>query len=421
MARLVSSKTIKTFEKGPVRRSLFDNGAVTLFHQFPGMESACVNLYFLAGSIFESEDEEGVAHVIEHMLFKEEGSSSLVNEMERDGAEINAYTYKEYVCFELGCAADSLPKFLPKFLSLFLNPIFKEKELSLEKKVVIQELREDKDDHETEGLEYLYKQNFKRDLGHSIGGTISEVKKFEVRDLNKYYKKYYRPERMVLSICSGKAFVGLEKILSNAFPSKKAQKKKPYRLKCVRKMSKLNHVNKKLKRKMESSIIFYSFDGPSIFHSNYYAFNILDEYLLGGMSSKLFVDLREKNALVYGLGSALNSYAKEGSYMMIFHTQKKNIEKVKLKVNSALHEIAYKGISEDEVEAIKGRIARAWSLGFDDMYERSEFLAELEMLGVEDFSLKGQTHILKAVSADDIRKLAQNMIKNEFSSLTMSS
>ena len=117
MTKIKSTEINKTFEKGPVRRSLFSNGAVSLFHQFKGMESACANLYILAGSIFESPEEHGIAHVIEHMLFKEEKTNSVVREMEKEGAQINAYTYKEYVCFELECASTKLESFLPKFLS----------------------------------------------------------------------------------------------------------------------------------------------------------------------------------------------------------------------------------------------------------------------------------------------------------------
>lgn len=420
MSKLVSTKTTTTFEKGPVRRSLFRNGAVSLFHQFKGMESACANLYFLAGSIFEGPKQEGIAHVIEHMLFKEESSNNLVQEMEKDGAQINAYTYKEYVCFELECAGVLLPKFLPKFLSLFLSPVFNSKDLALEKKVILQELREDKDDHETEGIEYLYKKNFDRALGHSIGGSIGNVKSFTVKDLQKFYKKYYRPERMVLSVVSGKRFDSLERIVSEAFKDDQ-RSAPPQRLKSLERFSKLNHVQTKLKRSMESSILYYSFDGVSVFHQDYYNFLILDEFLLGGMSSKLFVELREKRAYVYGLGSALNAYAKQGSYMMIFHALKKNIPKVRELVDEVLQEISEKGFDPQEIEAIKKRLMLGWRLGFDDMLERNEYIAEIEMLGEGDFGLTRQEAKLALVTPLSLKKLVRKIISNEYSSLVVSS
>lgn len=421
MARLVSTKTIKSFEKGPVRRSLFSNGAVSLFHQFKGMESASANLYFLAGSIFENEKEEGLAHAIEHMLFKEESSSALVKEMEREGAQINAYTYKEYVCFELDCAASLLKKFLPSFLSLFLNPVFKPEDLELEKKVILQELREDKDDHETEGMEFLYKKNFPRALGHSIGGSLANVRSFTVKELESFYNRYYLPERMVLSVVSGKPFNALEEILSKALSAHPQKIKAPYRPKIAGRFSKLEHSRSKLKRSMESSILFYSFDGPSVTHQDYYNYLVLDEYLLGGMSSKLFLELREKYGYVYGLGSALNSYAQQGSYMMIFHSLKENIPKIRAKVDGILRELALEGFDESEIESIKKRVAIGWSLGFDGLLERNEYLAEMELLGIEDFRLARQVERLEMVSAKSLRQLAKKMVSRPHSTLVISS
>lgn len=418
-ASLIETKKLDSFEKGPVRRSLFDNGAVSLFHQFKGMESACANLYFLAGSIFESEDQEGIAHVIEHMLFKDEGSNELVKELEKEGAQVNAYTYKEYVCFELDCPSELLPRFLPKFLSLFLSPVFKENDLMLEKKVILQELLEDKDDHETEGLEYLYKKNFKRDLGHSIGGENKKVKGFKVADLERFYRRYYRPDRMVLSVVSGRPYEKLEADVLNAFKDQKTVKRPPARLKSVKRVSRLKHSKTKLKRSMESSILFYSFDAASVFHPDYYTLLVLDEYLLGGMSSKLFRELREKNAYVYGLGSALNSYAKEGSYILIAHTLKKNLEKVKEKIELEFKELQNTLIDDEQIEAIKKRLARGWALGFDDMLERNEFLAENEILGETDFGLAKQVERLNKVDSKRIQKFVKRMAGGEFTSLVM--
>ena len=419
MTKIKSTEINKTFEKGPVRRSLFSNGAVSLFHQFKGMESACANLYILAGSIFESPEEHGIAHVIEHMLFKEEKTNSVVREMEKEGAQINAYTYKEYVCFELECASTKLESFLPKFLSLFLNPVFNKKDLALEKKVILQELREDKDDHETEGLEYIYKKNFNAALGHSIGGSIKNVNSFTPKDLEQFYKKYYTPNRMVLSVVSGKKFERLEEIFCSQFSSTKNSR--PFRIKNKHRFSKLEHVKTRLKRTMESSIVYYSFDGASIFHKDYYNFMVLDEYLFVGMSSKFFVELREKHGLVYGLGSALNSYYNQGNYIMIFNTHKTNVKKLQGKVEEVFSQFIEDGIGEKEVESIKERVALGWRLGFDDMLERNEYLAELELLNMKDYSLSAQVKRLDEVSSKNMQSLVKKIFKSKYTKLVMSS
>jgi predicted Zn-dependent peptidase len=420
MIEEISKNTNKTFEKGPIRRSLFSNGAVSLFHKFAGMESAIVNVYFLAGSIFEKESEYGISHVIEHMLFKEIEGQSIIKELEYAGAEINAYTYKEHVCFEMSCSAKKLESFFPKFLSLFLQPHFDKKSLELEKKVIIQELKEDGDDHETFGMEYLYKKNFKANLGHSIGGTITNVRNFQVDELYSYYKKWYTSDRMIVSTVSGHDYKNLEKDLIRVMNDNLSDKKlKPKRLVKTKKISKLNHIKTQLQRKMESSIVFYSFNGFSVHHPDYYNLLVLDDLLFEGMSSVYFDLLREQHGLVYGMGSAINSYASEGSYIMVFNTKKNNIKTLDEFVINTLRNIANVDYEDNKILEIVERIKEAWLLAFDSMAERCEYFAEVEMFGENDFSLQKITAKLNQVTNDKMQKTLRNILKDNRSRLIL--
>ena len=415
MVKVKSTKIIKDFEKGPIRRSLFDNGAVSLFHKIPARKSAVVNLYFLAGSIFEDEDNYGIAHVLEHMLFKEGEDSTIVKELEFLGAEINAYTSKEYVCFELSCIATKLPLFLEKFLTLFLNPVFELGELTLEKNVIVHELKEDKDDHETEALEYVFKKNFDKKLGHSIGGSISNVKKFKKEDILKYYKKFFSPERMILSVVSGKEFKNLESICEKVFIDKKF--KSPFRLGHTNKFGKLNHFKSKLNRKKENAVIMYSFDGVSLQNKSYYDLLVLDELLFEGLSSKFFYLLREKLGIIYSLGSSINSYVSTGNYIMVFNTSKKNISKLKKNVNEVIEYYKNNQFEKKEVEAIKKRIIEGWEVSFDEPIERCDYIGLEEIYGTNDYSIARMIKDLKNVDEKRIQKLVKKMTRNGFSEL----
>jgi len=414
MIKLLESKINKSFEKGPIRRSLFSNGTVSLFHEFKGMESCVVNVYFLAGSIFEKPEEYGISHVIEHMLFKEGEGQNTIKELEYAGAEINAYTYKEHVCFEMSCSAKKLKYFFPKFLSLFLQPNFDKKALALEKNVIIQELKEDGDDHETFGMEYLYKKNFSEELGHSIGGTIKNVRSFTTEQLSKYYKKWYSGDRMIISAVSGYSYnsfdVDLEAVMNDYMPIKE---KKPKRLKNYQKLSKLNHINTKLKRKMESSIVFYSFNALSVNHPDYYNLLVLDDLLFEGMSSILFDILREKLGIVYGMGSAINSYAREGSYIMVFNTKKNNVALLDKTIKETLNAITTDKSLLAGTEEIIERIQEAWLLAFDSMSERCEYFAEVEMFSGNDFSLQKIIAKLNQVTPDKLQKTLIKLIDNK--------
>jgi len=417
MIYLESTSNITNFEKGPIRRSLFSNGAVSLFHKMKGRKVAVVNLYFLAGSIFEKEEEYGIAHVLEHMLFKESASSNIVRELEFLGADINAYTSKEFICFELSCISSKLHLFLEKFLILFLNPSFNLKELSLEKKVIVQELREDKDDHETEAIEYMYAKNFDSNIGHSVGGSIRNVKQFKKGDVLSFYNRFFSANRMVLSIVSGNNFDSLEEICAKTFKS--SRKTKHYRLGQSNRYGALTHFKSKLKRSMENSILMLSFDGVSLESKHYYDLLVLDELLFGGLSSKFFELLREKLGLIYSLGSSINSYVKTGSYVMVFNTSKSNIKQLKLSINTVLEYYTENFFDESEILGIINRIKEGWEISFDEPIGRCEYIALEELYGTHNYSVDKMVEKLNLVDAKSINKLLKRMLKNGHSELVV--
>jgi predicted Zn-dependent peptidase len=409
MLNIIESTDFDNMGKGPIRRSLFRNGACMLFHEASGFSGAKVSLNFLAGSMFERADEEGLSHLIEHLVFKET-NTNLVRALELSGAEINAYTYKENVCFELSCLGAKLPELLPLFLNLFTTLVFTDEQLEKEKLVVLQELNEDKDDHETEGLEYLFKKNFDSKLGHPIGGTEKLVKGFTRKKIESFHKRFYRPERMILTIVSGvDNFKCLEMIVHDSFPKMQevSPAVKPFRIKANITNKKLEHIKTTRKKKMESAIFFLSFDGPTINSVNYYDYIVLDELLFEGLSSLFFKKFREENALVYGLGSSINSFAKAGNYIMVFNTQNDNVKLIDKGIDEILNEFLISGPDEGEVEQIKNRILDSWEIAFDSIDERAEFISENEVYQQHHVEIKDIGQRVKLVNNSSI----QNLIK----------
>ena len=417
MLKVVETKNISNFEKGPIRRSLFNNGAVSMFHHAKGFSGARVQLHFLAGSMFEAKDQHGLSHLIEHMAFKD-GDTGVIKQMELMGAGLNAYTYKENVCFEMSCNSKNLNKMLPKFLAQFFTIDFTEDQLFKEKKVIMQELRDDLDDHETQAVEYAFSKNFSTDIGHPIGGNLSQVAKYTKKDILEFYRKYYRPDRMLLVVVSGKNNSQLENILiqqmNKAFTFKP---KKPFRLKATSKNEKLSHFNSKLKRKLENGIFVLSFDGPSLNSKNYYDFIVLDELLFEGMNAVYFKELREKSPLVYGYGSSINCFAKSGNYLMIFNTQKKNLKELKAKCLDVLKEYSQKLIDPKELELVKNRVLDSWELSFDDLEERVEFIAGTEIYQLDEFSVSNIKKKIENTNTQSIQLLIKNLLNKQYSQL----
>lgn len=417
MLKLLESKTIDNFEKGPIRRSLFNNGAVSIYHHARNFSGARVQLHFLAGSMFESKEEHGLSHLIEHMAFKD-GGSGVVKELELMGAGLNAYTYKENVCFEMSCNSKKLSSMLPKFLAQFLTLEFNESELAKEKKVIMQELRDDMDDHETQAVEYAFAKNFPEDIGHPIGGNIGQVAKYQSKDVNRFHKKFYKPSRMILVVVSGKKDLDLETIFKNEMDKAYAFKlAKPFRLKATAKDGQLTHFKSKLKRKLENGIFVLSFDGPSLNSPNFYDFIVLDELLFEGMNAIYFKELREKTPLVYGYGSSINGFAKSGNYLMIFNTQKKKLPELKDKCLEVLEKYSKKLIDQRELELVKNRVLDSWELSFDDLEERVEFISGTEIYQLDEFSVNNIKKKIEKITPQSIQKLLSRLLRNNYSQL----
>lgn len=417
MLKITSTNILKDFEKGPIRRSLFSNGATSLFHEAKGLVGAKVSLCFLAGSVFESKEQEGLSHVIEHMVFKEE-QPQIIKELELAGAQINAYTYKETVCFEMECLGEKLASFLPLFFELFFNLYISDSDLKKEKVVIEQELKEDMDDHETVGIEYIFKKNFGEALGHSIGGSLKNVRSFTKEQINNYHKKYYSPDRMTLTVVSGEKIDSLESLYIKAMDKAyRFKESKPKRIKALDRFGKITHCKGKLKRKVEQAIIFYSFAGTSLNSSHYYDYAVLDELLFEGLSSKFFIALREEQPLVYGLGSSINSFKSNGNYVMVFNGQKSKVKEIKRSVFGILEHYSKQPFDESEIAAIKSRMLDSLKLAFDSIDERAEYILNNEIYSLNEISMSSVEDKIKKVTSKSITKILNRLLSGEHSEL----
>ncbi len=415
---LISKRKLK-FEKGPLVRSLFTNGAVSLFHHHQDSSSSNIKLYFLVGSQDEKKGEYGITHLLEHMLFKEKKESSLLVDMEKKGALINAYTTKEYVCFELDCLASKQNLFFEDFLSLFLNPYFDKKEFLKERKVVIQELREDLDDHEAMADDYLSEKTLPSDIGHPIGGKISDIKKIGFDQMVKFHKKYFNPSRLILCVCSG---YQQNQTLNKIFESQMAKfysskKMKPKRMKAKDKFYYPEVIKSFKHKKMSSSLVMLNYPGPALDSRYYYELMILDEILAEGLTSVLYLALREKKGLVYSIGSSIESYEQAGCYRLFFQTSKSKSREVLETVKEIMDSLLNNAPSEVQIEEIKERMIDHMTMSYDDIETRNEHLAIREMYGKDNFSLEIEKKKLLEVNKKTLVVMLTKLLKNNPSEL----
>jgi predicted Zn-dependent peptidase len=367
----------------------------------------------------KKDDEYGLTHLIEHMLFKDHRRSEIIKSLEIEGAEINAFTYKEYVCFEMFTAHLNLSTHLDQFLQLFLNPSFNELDFEREREVIAQELHEEIDDHQMMGLEYLVGEYFGPAYGHPVGGNIKDVRKFTFTKMKKYFSRNFKSNKIILSVISGenyninKAFVkNLNTFPLNVF------NQKLYRLKPTK--AKSHKFTKKLKQEktIESASLFFQFSGPAIFSEQYFHFLILDQFLTEGLSALLFRKLREERSLIYSLGSSLNAFQKEGNYILFFNVHPENLKETTKVLKEVLLKLDEE-LTNKVLEQIKARIILDYRMAMDSMDFRNELIADAEIYQVP-FDVEYYFDQINQVKYKNLIKIFKLFKPSEYSTLQIS-
>lgn len=418
-----SEKILSHFERGKISRTEFENGAVFLHHKTPRVKGVVVSVWFLAGSRDEKKDEHGLAHLLEHMIFK--GGSAikgteLLALMESMGAELNAYTTKEYICFDLSCLATDLPRIFPLFLDLIFSPSFNQDEFHKEKNVVLQEIREDRDNHELEAEEKVFSKSFPVDLGHPIAGSIKSVSSFTIKKLTHFYYEHFVPHKMVISMVGDNKAEKYSELLSELFSRYKLTKKhKPTRRKMLTNIGSINHFREVMKRGGENPYLFLTCKTGPIDCDYRADFMILNHYLGEGMSSRFFKALREEEGLVYSISSYINNFSDNGSMVMGLTTKEKNLPKIEGKIKDIFADVALHGIGEERLISCKRQILSSWEMGFDDMDEINQHIGRGELYRSHVLSFKEISKIVHEVSDERIKFVTQSMLESGFSSLIL--
>lgn len=420
---MVSKKDVFNLKPlGKVEKFAYKNGLVYLHNKLSSFQGAYACLWVHAGSIHEPKDKSGMAHLLEHLIFREEPGKDFVKRIETLGGEVNAYTSKEYTCYELSLLGIYMSKALPLFLDLVLNPTYGEKEFKDEKNVVIQEIRDDMDDYESLAYEKFFQKSFSYAMGHPISGSYASLKKIQISDVRKFYQKYYTPSRMGLFIggrCDTKKLLPQ---VNDAFEHFGDQsKKKSWRPPIAPSKQKQPVFKVKLKKDCEQATIILGSQGASIGDDFKGDFHLLGYYLTDGMSSVLYKKLREEQGIVYGIGSSLNSFITGGIFDISLTCQKQNIKKALQTIHQSLKDIAEKGISEKELKELKKKSYNYFVCQFDSLVGRSECLMRAEMFHGKTLSLKDYLKVIEKVTSERIQLIVRKMLKKGLSQVIVES
>jgi len=386
-------------------RYTLDNGLVVLLKQSKRLPLVSIQTWVKVGSIYEDDKNNGISHFLEHLVFKGTKKYSLEQiskTLEKYGAILNAGTSKEFTMYFTDIPKEGLNDALDVLAQLVFEATFPEEELERERNVVIEEIKRFEDNPGNvlyEGFNnLLFKDSpYKR----RILGTQEVIRNLSRDEIIKYYKKFYQPKNMILSICGDFEIEEVKNLIKQKFGSYNSDKQ-TNQLLTLDESSK-GEIFEIKKHKVQHTYFLCGFLGPKIDEKHQYTGDVLSIILGEGISSRLYKILREEKMLVYEIDSGFYTQLGPSVFYISGVCERKNLEKVISEVKSILNELKEKGPNSEEIEKAKRIITTRWYLNNETMHLKASSLAWWEMFKSLEELNKYLENINK-VSSNDIKE-----------------
>jgi predicted Zn-dependent peptidase len=381
------------------------NGLRIITENMPTLRSVAVGCWVDTGSRDETPSEAGASHFLEHLLFKgsEAWSARRISEtFDGIGARHNAFTSKEYTCFWTRTRDEDLPVGVEILAEMLQRPAFRQDEIDSERNVVLEEINMNDDDptdvaHE----EFITAAWSGHPLALPILGTRQSIQDMSRDTVADYWARRYTPRSTVVSI-AGNLPDNLMEIIVDRFGSWEGGATTRVS------DSPTVHSNARVHTKdTEQAHILYG--SPSIVRDDdrRFALTLADHVLGGGMSSRLFREIRETRGLAYAVHSFQMAFLDAGASSVYVGTMPSQVGEVLSIISDETNKVIDLGITEPELERAKGHIKGALALGLEDANSRMSRLGRTEIVGMEHLSVDETVSRISAVTNDDIMAVAK--------------
>lgn len=398
-----------------VQETTFDNGVRVVSQQVPGMHTVSLGIWVANGARFEQPAEQGVAHFIEHLLFKGTGrrtARQITREIDSLGGMLNAFTGYEYVCYYAKALASVLPQVTDILTDMFLHSTFPPEEIEKERKVVLQEIKM-RDDAPEESIHDRLHQSFWRghQLGHPILGTAATIESMSREAIVGFRDHWYRPSEILIAAAGGVEHQALVELLQKSFSG--IAPGEPRRDAVTAARSADGRIVELCERDLEQTLICLGSEGLPTTSPDRYALMVLNAILGGGMSSRLFEEIREKRGLAYSVYSYVSSFADAGFLAVYAGTEReRSCEALKI-ILSEMARLKEEPVPLDELEStreqIKGKILMSLESSDSYMSRLARSYLNFGRYQPIDEVMAG----FDSVTADDLRRLAGSLFRDE--------
>ena len=416
-----TTRTLLTAEQGGlVKRTVLPGGLRIITEQMPSVRSAAIGIWVNVGSRDEVASQTGSAHYLEHLLFKgtkNRTALDISSTIDAVGGEMNAFTSKEVTCFYTRVLDTSVPEAIEVLVDMITSATITSVDVDQERQVVLEEIAM-RDDDPADIVHEQFSRALYGDapLGRSILGTVENISSLSRRSIHGFYRKYYTPDRLVVAVAGNIDHASIVKQIRKAFNLggfDLGGEETPYVPSKVK--TKVSHSGGfvKFDKTTEQANLVIGVPGLDRADERRYIQSVFNAALGGGMSSRLFQEVREKRGLVYTVYSFGQQFQDAGMAGVYAGCSPKNLEQVTQVITDVLDEVALNGITEAELVKAKGQVSGGMVLGLEDTSSRMSRIARSEMNHGYVPSVSQVLERISAVTLEEVHTLAHHLWSQE--------
>ena len=401
-----------------IRRTVLPGGLRVVTEFVPSVRSASVGLWVNVGSRDEGATVAGAAHFLEHLLFKATPTRSAVEiaqAVDAVGGELNAFTAKEHTCYYAHVLDDDLEMAVDMVADVVLNGVCAAADVELERDVVLEEIAmRDDDPEDTLGDEFLSAMFGDHPVGRPVIGSVESVSAMTRSQLRSFHIRRYIPERMVLAVAGNIDHAHVVALAREYFGARliKGRTLLPPRKGAGRLVGSpaLTLIN----RDSEQTHLTLGVRVPGRNWEHRWALMVLNTAVGGGLSSRLFQQIRETRGLAYSVYSAIDTFCDSGAFSVYAGCLPERFGEVVRLTAGVLEEVARDGITGAECRIAKGSLRGGLLLGLEDSASRMNRLGRSELNYGRYRSVAATLRSIEGVTTDEVNAVARKVLSGRF-------
>ncbi len=389
-----------------IKKTVLDCGLVVISEYIPAFPSFSLSYTLRGGSRVETTENNGIHHLIEHMLFKGSESYNLkqiADISDRLGGNLNAFTGKETTMFYLKAIDEKLEQSFHLLSDIVMKSLFPEDEFYKERMVVLQELKESDDNPESYTYDVFCEEIYPGDpMGYPIAGKMDRVSTFKRDSVYDYYKKLYSPENFILTAVGKVEHQRLVQLAEKQFKGFPSRSPREFRFTApVYKPGVIQRTNDSLNQVYAT----IGFESPPATSLQRHRFAVLNDILGGGLSSRLFQVIREEKGLSYTVHSFSETYLDCGLHQVYAVLDKDKIDEYLEAVRGEILHLKKDGICLDDLERSRDHMKASVIMGMEGSVTRMQFHVANEMYFQREVTLDEILEDVNRAGIEDINRL----------------